>query len=542
MQWILSIDLSAQPCDLSLSSVEGNQVEVVAASTARLPILAERTELCKRDLSSLFESIAASIKESAPSPENQVPVDENGEGAPSDEELPSTEPLYEIARDSISTLRASIDTFSEWTAVSVIIPPHDHLALNLNLPFGDARNLDRIVDLEVQDVVPFELDDFLVQYAPLGPMSQGNAAIDVKEQSAISYDVHVGLMPRVFVKNILYLCKAAGIEPNIMTVPSSALGSVYHLGRDFFSSNSAVVFNRGDEFSMAVFINGEVRVERVLYASKLIAAAHQEAEHPLTAVFTALKLMLAATERRYGTRVENVYLLGREVKGANLQQLFGRPIQGIQMRDFIKSEGAMGGLSPLGAPFAADDSNLSPLSNFRSREFSFTPKIGEFLRAFVGAGKYLRVAFGAIAIAVLCTYLVRAYSINAIETSLTQQVATVIPGFTAPPSEIRSALMKAESKLTDELGVLASPAKVSPLDALLEILKLLPQNESVTISSVKISGTKAQITGTAPQLSAIESVGKALKANNGVFSKVTATPGSSAQGKFNFTVELILTQ
>jgi hypothetical protein len=542
MQWILSIDLSAQPCDLSLSSVEGNQVEVVAASTARLPILAERTELCKRDLSSLFESIAASIKESAPSPENQVPVDENGEGAPSDEELPSTEPLYEIARDSISTLRASIDTFSEWTAVSVIIPPHDHLALNLNLPFGDARNLDRIVDLEVQDVVPFELDDFLVQYAPLGPMSQGNAAIDVKEQSAISYDVHVGLMPRVFVKNILYLCKAAGIEPNIMTVPSSALGSVYHLGRDFFSSNSAVVFNRGDEFSMAVFINGEVRVERVLYASKLIAAAHQEAEHPLKAVFTALKLMLAATERRYGTRVENVYLLGREVKGANLQQLFGRPIQGIQMRDFIKSEGAMGGLSPLGAPFAADDSNLSPLSNFRSREFSFTPKIGEFLRAFVGAGKYLRVAFGAIAIAVLCTYLVRAYSINAIETSLTQQVATVIPGFTAPPSEIRSALMKAESKLTDELGVLASPAKVSPLDALLEILKLLPQNESVTISSVKISGTKAQITGTAPQLSAIESVGKALKANNGVFSKVTATPGSSAQGKFNFTVELILTQ
>jgi hypothetical protein len=102
--------------------------------------------------------------------------------------------------------------------------------------------------------------------------------------------------------------------------------------------------------------------------------------------------------------------------------------------------------------------------------------------------------------------------------------------------------MSAEGKLTEELGVLASPAKVSPLDALLEILKLLPQNDTVTINSIKISGTKAQITGTAPQLSAIETVGKALKANNGVFSKVTATPGSSTQGKFNFTVELILSQ
>ena len=546
MQSILSIDLSAQPCDLSLSTVEGNQVEVVAASTARLPILAERTELCKRDISALCEVVGESFKKSSNRPKRveEENLASHSEGDETSGEGDDTErdPLYHVLRESVATLRASLESFTEWTAVSVIIPPHDHLALNLNLPFGDARNLDRIVDLEVQDVVPFELDDFLVQYAPLGPMSHGSAAVDLKEQGATSYDVHVGLMPRVFVKNILYLCKAAGIEPNIMTVPSSALGSVYHLGRDFFSSNSAVVFNRGDEFSMAVFINGEVRVERVLYASKLIAATSQAAEHPLKAVFTALKLMLASAERRYGTRVENVYLLGREVKGANLQQLFGRPIQGIQMRDFIKSEGAIGGLSPLGAPFAADDSNLAPLSNFRSREFSFTPKLGEFLRAFVGTAKYLRIAFGAIAVGVICTYLVRAYTISAIESSLTKQIATVIPGFTAPPSEIRPTLMRAEAKLTEELGVLASPAKVSPLDALLEILKLLPQTETITINSIKISGTKAQLTGTAPQLSAIETVGKALKANNGVFSKVTATPGSSAQGKFNFTVELILTQ
>lgn len=545
MQWILSIDLSAQPCDFSLSTVEGNQVEVVAAKQASLPILSERAELCKRDLSSLFESVGNAVR-GAPSSKGGEPASDAQEPGMRDGEVSengtTTDPLYDIARESLATLRATLQTFDEWTAVSVIIPPHDHLALNLNLPFGDARNLDRIVDLEVQDVVPFELDDFLVQYAPLGPMSQGGAALDVKGQTVTAFDVHVGLMPRIFVKNILYLCKAAGIEPNIMTVPSSALGSVYHLGRDFFSSNSAVVFNRGDEFSMAVFINGEVRVERVLYASKLVGAAPKENDHPLKAVFTALKLMLAATERRYGTRVENVYLLGREVKGSSLQQLFGRPIQGIQMRDFIKSDGATGGLSPLGAPFAADESELVPLSNFRSREFSFTPKFSEFLRAFIGTAKYIRIAVGAVLIGILCTYLVRAYTISTIQASLTKQIATVIPGFTAPPSEVRAALMSAEGKLTEELGVLASPAKVSPLDALLEILKLLPQNDTVTINSIKISGTKAQITGTAPQLSAIETVGKALKANNGVFSKVTATPGTSTQGKFNFTVELILSQ
>ena len=550
MQWILSIDLSAQPCDISLSSVEGSQVEVATAVTAALPILSEREALCKEDLTSLFEGIARqSNKKNSKSAEDEEDEDgqtaerESNDSAPEVDDPVRGHRLYEVARESISRLKETLASCGEWTAVSVIIPPHDHLALNLNLPFGDAKNLDRIVDLEVQDVVPFELDDFLVQYAPLGPMTQGGAALDMKESAAVSYDVHVGLMPRVFVRNILYLCKAADIEPNIMTVPSSVLGSVYHLARDFFTTDSAVVFNRGDEFSMAVFINGEVRVERVLYASKLVGAPSPDTnEHPLKAVFTALKLMLAAAERRYNTRVENVYLLGREVKGSNVQQLFGRPIHGLNLRDFIKSDGATGGLSPLGAPFAADESSLTPLSNFRSREFSFTPKIGEFLRAFVGTTRYLQLALGAIIIAVFSTYLVRAYTISAIQSSLTQQIATVIPGFTAPPSEIRSELLKAEAKLTEELGVLASPAKVSPLDALLEILKLLPQSENITITAIKISGTKAQVMGTAPQLSAIEAVGKALKANNGVFSKVTATPGSSAQGKFNFTVELILSQ
>lgn len=554
MQWILSIDLSAQPCDLSVSAVEGNQVEVVSAATAALPILAERDILCKQDIVPILEAIEADARRAArrgsqnsidSEDEETNPRETDSQSGGEDDErernASTDDPLYGIARDSVNQLKAAIADFPEWSAVSVIIPPHDHLALNLNLPFGDAKNLDRIVDLEVQDVVPFELEDFLVQYSSLGPIAQGGAALDLKSDPAVQYDVHVGLMPRVFVRNILQLCKTAGLEPNIMTVPSSALGSVYHLGKDFFTTNSAVVFNRGDEFSMAVFINGEVRVERVLYASKIHAPTDAN-EHPLKAVFTALKLMLAATERRYSTRVENVYFLGREVKGTSLQQLFGRPIQGLSMRDFVKGEGSTGGLAPLSAPFAADEATRAPLSNFRSRELSFTPKIGEFLRALMGAAKYFQIAIGAIIIGILLTYLVRAYTISAIQSSLTEQIATVIPGFTAPPSDIRSELLKAEGKLTEELGVLASPAKVSPLDALLEILKLLPASESVTINSIKISGAKAQIAGTAPQLSSIEVVGKALKANSGVFSKVTATPGSSVQGKFNFTVELILAQ
>jgi hypothetical protein len=543
MQWILGIDLSAHPCEISLSSVEGNLVEVTAHKTVDLPILADTALLSRSDITPILTALTK--KKDG---ENAEESNEIGDEAEANEPLAGRD-KEEVDTDkvrlSVQNLKDALQSFeAPWTAVSVIIPPHDHLALNLNLPFGDAKNLNRIVDLEVQDVVPFELDDFLVQYAPLGPMSQGAAAFDIKESVAHMYDVHVGLMPRAFVKNILEFCKAAGIEPNILTVPSSALGSVYHLGRDFFTSNSAVIFNRGDEYSMAVFINGEVRVERVLYASKILAGtALQPGEHPLRPVFTALKLMLAAAERRYGVRVENVYILGRDIKSSNLQQLFGRPIQGVHLKDFIKTGDAPVGLSPLSVPFAADDTTLAPLSNFRAREFSFTPKIAEFLRALLGASKYIQAAVGAVIISLACIYSVRAYNLSSIESSLQRQIALVIPNFQVPADgDIRGALMKAEGKLTEELGVLASPAKVSPLDALLEIMRLLPTDDGVTILNIKITNTTAKITGTAPQLSSIENIGKALRANKGVFSKVTATPGSSNASKFNFTVDLVLSQ
>ena len=162
MQWILSIDLSAQPCDLSLSAVEGNQLEVVDATTTTLPLLEDRDTLCKQDLVSIFEAIEAESRRSA---RDKKGSSDEEETEPSDSDAPTEEgdsdsgeaasiddPVYQAAKESVNRLKEAIGKFSEWSAASVIIPPYDHLALNLNLPFGDAKNLDRIVDLEVQDV------------------------------------------------------------------------------------------------------------------------------------------------------------------------------------------------------------------------------------------------------------------------------------------------------------------------------------------------------------------------------------------------------
>jgi Tfp pilus assembly PilM family ATPase len=445
----------------------------------------------------------------------------------------------QVLEGTLQRLRDAIGEFEPvWTASAVILPQSDFLALNLDLPFGDPKNLDRIVDLEVQDVVPFELDNFFVQYAPLGASNAAPAAA-----TATQYDVHIGILPRQVVQNVLELCKAAGLEPNVLTVPSSAIGAVYHLAKDFFVGNSAVIFNRGDEYCISVFINGEVRLERSVLASQIIAAnsSPERRQENLQHIFTALKLVLASAERRYGTKVEKVYLLGREVKAANASQLFGRPLEGLPMKEVLSGVDSAVGLAPLTAIFAQDDAAAAPLSNFRSRQFSFTPKVSEFIRALAGTRRYVLQALGGIALAAAVVYGSRQYVLHSSEDALVERVRKVIPNFTAEQGKVVEALAKAEGKLGQELSAFGSRSKFSPADALVEVVKVLPSGSGISITALRVTGEKVSLQGTASEVAAVERFSKALGAREDIFAKVDYKNAKTASG-FSFTVDIVLAQ
>jgi hypothetical protein len=524
MQCILGIDLSCQPCELTLCQVEGSKVEVISRSTVSLPFFSNRDLLRSEGVLTAIQS--KPLSEAANG-------SEHGEDSGDESLSPASE--RQTITETINSLRAAVASFEPiWTASSVILPPDDFMALNLDLPFGDPKNLDRIVDLEVQDVVPFELDPFFVQYAPLGSSSVAPAASQ-------QYDVHIGMLPRQVVQNVLEICKKAGLEPSVMTVPSSAIGAVYHVAKDFFVGNSAVIFNRGDEYCISVFINGEVRVERSVFASQIIAAdvKPEVRQERLQHIFTALKLVMASAERRYDTKIEKVYLLGREVKGANTSQLFGRPLEGLLMKDLIASSEATIGLSPLSTIFARDDSQTAPLSNFRARQFSFTPKISEFLRALVGTKRHAGRALAGIIGALLVVYLSRGYVISSSESALVDRVKQVIPDFTSEPGKVPEALAKAEGKLSQELTAFGSRSKFSPADTLVELVKVVPPGVSLT--SMRVTGEKVSLQGTATEVAVVERFAKALSSSEEIFSKVDYKNAKTATG-FSFTVEIVLAQ
>ncbi len=530
MQCILGVDISCQPCELTVSQVEGTQVEVLHRSVVSLPVFASHELLKTPDLVSAVTAAHDRASEAAAN----AAVDGGGLAG----EFLSRN--RDAILDSISELRQAVSEMPNvWTAVSVILPQNDFLSLNLDLPFGDAKNLDRIIDLEVQDVVPFELEPFFVQYASLG--SSGESSLTLKSPTpGQQFDIHVGILPRVVVKNVLDIFKQAGLEPNVLTVPSSAIGAVYQLAKEFLTTNSAIVYNRGDEYCIAVSINGEVRVERSVYASQILSAVSPERrqEH-LQHIFTALKLILASAERRYGAKVDKVYLLGRQVKGANTHQLFGRPLEGLPLGDILKSSTDQVGISALGAIFAQDEATTAPLSNFRSREFSFTPRIAEFIRALLGTKRAVLRAVSAAILALAVVYGARSYLINSYERELISRIKKVVPSFPDQPERVRENLMEAVNKVSDELGALGSRAKVTQPEAFIEVVKSIPTNGDIAVTSIRVSGVRIQIAGNAAELSPVEKFMKVLDGRKEIFSKVEYSTTRTGN-RFNLSVTITL--
>jgi len=555
MQSILALDLSQLPVEVTLSKVNGTLIEVQERKTVSVDLLGDLELLCQTDLSAVFARRLSGLNggRSAGAKDGSNEAD-----ASSQEEHTSVDPVYSVVQNSVAELRAQLDSLEGiWSACCVTVPAYHNLSINVRLPFGDSRSINRIVDLEVQDLLPFDVGEFSVQYACIGPWSTGQSpAVPLpsdKSEGGQLFDVHVGLLPRLLIKNLLALCKAVGLEPNIMSTPAGTVGAVYHIARDYFKENSAILFGRGEQFHLVSLIEGQVRVEHTIQPDQFAGAmlngngAHHSYSNAAQfdpsdrygRILTSLKLILASIERKYGTRLHTLFVLDKQVRATQLQQAIGRRVETFDLKDVLKCGPFELGIGPLGTVFASDDSPAPSISNFRTREFSFSPHFGEVLRALHSSWKYLVIALGSICLVVAGVYAAREYRLVGMKADLLAQIRTIIPNFDPPDGDIRAGLLQAETKLSEDLGVLGSPAKFTPLDALLKITKQIPDVQGFTINSIKISGARAQVVGFVPEVSAAEKFQRDLKK---VFGKVNPPSTTPNGNRFNFVIDIVLSQ
>ena len=523
MQSILTLDLSTTPAEVLLCEVDGNLIEVTERRAVDLTYLTRREVLISPDFASMHSGQNGTGSATATSGGTAT-----GE---QDEDSPELELGAERLQAVINTLPVN------WTNPVIIVPPVDSLSLNIDLPFGDSKSIAKIIDLEVQDVVPFEVQEFLVHYRALGVPNTNSPAGTLSSKG--SFDVFVSLIPKLVVKNVLALCRKAGIEPFIVTTSGSSVGAVYDIAKDYFKDNSAIIVCEDPYYHLATFIGGQLRSERVIRRE-----IGTEESLGYQRVFTEIRLSIGAVERRYSHRIEHTYVTGQVARLPQLQQILGRPAERFTLQDVVKAPFDVKGVSCLASVFARDDATQSILTNFRSREFSYSPRFHELVSGLRTTAGYFMAALSAVMVSLLVLYFAREYRLSKMDAALKSEIRLIIPDFPMTDENILTSLRNSETALSDQLGALGSPSKITPLDALVEISRDLP----VTISGLstqvlKVTNSRITLEGIAPDLSAIDKVEKALRSNRRAYSKVSVNTGSSTGSHgYRFTVDIVLNQ
>jgi hypothetical protein len=516
MQSVLCLDLSVSPSEIVVATFgEGGLVSVTERTTVDLGPF-NSPEILRPDLLV------------------QPPATEED---PTPEELESLRLYDEVVAargrltDSLAPLKGS------WEAAMVVVPPQSFVSLNVDLPFADPKSISKILDLEVQDVVPFDLDEFVVQHSSVLPetsSTSGAPATPVR-----GFDVHVGLIPKIVIRHALSLAQGCGVEPELITSPSSLIAGAFDVASQYFKENAAIIVASPPFFSIAVRVQGRTRIERVV-----TPPSGPQSPESLKTLLNDLRLTVASVERRYGQRIETIYLFGNGLKSVQLEQTLARPVEEFTMRDLVRtpSTGEVG-IAALAPVFFRDEMPVSLLSNFRVKEFAYRPKFGVLLGVFRKAANWICVALTLLVLTCGVLFAARRYEVGQREAHLIGEIRRVIPDFTPPPDgDIIGAIRRQEILLSDQLGALGSPSRASPFDALGAISRDLPSDiPGLQVNMLKIGNSRVDIEGVAPDLSAIAKIEKALKDKGGMYKKVAAKAGSASSTKgYRFSLEISL--
>lgn len=503
MDQVLCIDLSSEPARVALVGIEQRKLSVLQSEQFSL---AEAV-----DLTTLSHIIVTEPRRGESG--GEIPADGEQSQQPETREAWAIEPLVE-----------AISRFPDtWTNSVLIAPMNEYLSLNLTLPFGDTKSLLKILDLEVQDVVPFEVEEFAVEGHSLSALGPGQ------------FDIHVSLAPKRFIRNLLLLCQASGIDPSIVTTPCSALAVLPHLAPDYFRDTYALISITPQGVYICAAIDGLIRADKTISAKK-------DSTTDSTWFMSELKLAILAWEKKYARTFNTVYVSAGKKIIAELQQTLGRNVETLELADFISSGDKTAAPGALPALFADNDDPIIPLSNFRVREFSFRPNWGALIRALGGIRHYLLGALGLFLLSIFLTYQIRELQISRLQDTIREQLKATIPNLTSTEGQEMTAFKASLDQLTKELESIGSSSEGSPMNILIELTKDFAALNDVTLNDVDIRTDRVLLDVTVPDYAAADRVERALKKKRDLYRRIRkdASNYNSSNNGINFNFELKL--
>lgn len=415
----------------------------------------------------------------------------------------SVEGLVERLRELEGVVR------TKWTNCILFIRGEQHLSLNLSLPFKDSKQISRVVLPEVQDLVPFDLDEFHLAHRSVGTTQDGDS------------EVLVGIVPRSELESILPFLRDVSIDPLIVSTPSSALQGLFELHGAALEANSTVILEQGGMIYVGSFIKGTLISERILSRNSFVDPKAANAE---------VELAIAAVEMKHSVPCPMVYILS-EGGDPIVNSLPGRtihPLSSITLFPNLNQRVSI--IALLGALFAKDSTVQLPISNFRTGAFSYRPHMTEVRRGMKMLLPYLLALIFAAVACIGSWYGAREYKMNNLRNLMLEEIKTEIPSFNSTAGDETAALQKESTTLQSLLKELGSPLTASPLDVLAAVTEDVTSVGGVAVNRINIRNGEVRIEGTAPNYKTLDRLESTLKKRKNIFCRVKSdSPASGSR-------------
>ncbi len=448
-------------------------------------------------------------------------------------------PIGDAAPSLAAELRDFLQTYDLPKESAVASVAGDRLSTRrVSFPFKDRRKIRSAVPFEVESQVPFELDEYFVDF---------EIAAEAPERT----DVVAALVPRAEVALLLDSLREAGVEPRAVEAEGLALANLSAFfpldGRrllvdvghrkttlclcvDGRAVAARTVPVAGHAITQALAAErgiGEVEAERVKIEEGVLGP-----ERPSSAASAVVERIARELVRTLGSLesalpprgdgaplVDLVTLLGGSAHLHRLDAVLAERT-GLPVRRLAPAPGEPGSaLLALGDPllFApalalAVRGSIKAVThmNFRQAELAHRIDLGRLARELRTTGAVLGLA-ALLALAGLATRIGLAHRRGeAVERQSLALYEQAFPGRPSPPSVVaamQQAVSEAQGR-ADTLGVYRG--NLSALDVLTEISARIPADLEVAFEELAIDGSVVQIKGHTPAFGSVDRLRREL--------------------------------
>lgn len=506
---ILSLDVSREPASCLLVAVDGDRLRALKDLSI--------------DTEGLFDP---AVWEFVPAPPDHEKQTDAVEISPETLVQIKQAELDGAFKERCAQLKSVLKGLpAEWTSSALIFNCKESLTITVNLPFTDTKQVDRVIGLEVQDHVPFDISSFVI--------ARGSG----KPGKAGGYDVPAALIPRKHLNHLMRVCNELEIDPMLVTVPLGTIGNLFAIAPELKRNSAAILLSNAGQLCLSVFNNDEVVSERSAPLKEVGADPYNS--------LVELRHTLAASEQQLGKRVERLYLLGDGVDSAAVQSVFQRDVVAVSAGELVVDAPPHAIAAALAVPGANELSPAPCRANFRQGDFAYGIPTKELWRGFVALAPYAAVVIILAIFSLTVSYLATSHAVNSRRAALHQQIKSVIPDISLGTSGEVESVSKFNSQIELDLKNLGSFSRISPLDALAEISNDLPMSAGiVAVNRIFIRESKVTIEGRLGSYSARDKLEKAFKKRRTMYCKVeeidTTAPNAGTGGSIGFVMNAIL--